>query len=145
MLFYWKFLHLFPIYFSNKRHRKLVFLFTLLALCWTGSELLFASQVLLGFMCVLSASFLWTCAHGPSCLTVTFSFQLLCPPCDLYLRTSTQFSVLPSSLSCPVKSSSLLLINQGLLGSILYRTLANIVPQDYIAVWTGHRTQLLNT
>lgn len=87
-------------------------------------------------MCVLWEIFSWPHAHGLSCIMETAFSYLFPSPHGLCLRPPTPSQGLPSSLSCPVTGSSLLLSNQGLLESIL---------GQHIGQYNARVTQHLNT
>ena len=120
------------------RQRNLAFLLTnhkpklefwaILAYLRAMSPMLLVNWILLCLLCstcVLEAISSWIHAHGSSCLTVTsFFYPLFSSPCP-YLRPPTLSQVLPSSVSCPVTGSSLLLAKQRLLGNIIHSTLIN--------------------
>ena len=94
--------------------------------------------------------FSWSRAHDPSPGSILYHGYFLSPLpfsscCGPYLRPPTPSQVLPSSVSCPVTGSSLLLFNQGLLGSSLYSTLVkNQCSCPDCSLFLGHRTQHLN-
>lgn len=115
MLFYWEFLPLFPIQFSNKRHRKLVFYLHCLP-C--------AEQVLSYYLPAKSCSVSCVSSLKLPLDMCSWSFLplgdllllllLSSSSCDSFLPENPLLQVLPSSLSYPVTGPSLLLISQTL-------------------------------
>jgi hypothetical protein len=87
-------------------------------------------------MCVLRASFFWSCVHGPS------SWSILLLPTQNPLTWS---EVPPSSFPCPVTSSSFLLSNQRSLGSICTAHWSIQCPCPDCNLTLGYRSQHLTT